>query len=171
MDVGLLSVLSRSLCASGFAVLRFNFGGVGGSGGVFTDGVDEPSDVASAFDYLLKMPGVGIGPVSLVGWSFGSWMALTAAAQGLTAGALVAVAPPLIAYDWRVLADDLAASGMRRYYLAGDSDPFCPLADLMDFARAVSPGEEDNVKVLTGADHFLFGREQEVADLVKGLLS
>jgi len=39
----------------GFAVLRFNFRGVGRSQGAFDDGIGELSDAASALDYLQSM--------------------------------------------------------------------------------------------------------------------
>lgn len=166
MGVGLLSVLSRSLQSVGSAVLRFNFGGVAGSGGAFTDGAEEPDDVAGAFDYLKGLTRVDADRAMVVGWSFGAWMALTAVARGLPAAAFVAVAPPLIAYDWQGMAGELALSEARQYYIAGDEDQFCPAGDLRDFAREVSAGDEDRVRLLAGADHFLFGREEEVAALV-----
>lgn len=170
MNIQLMTSLAVSLSALGKAVLRFNFGGVGRSEGVFSDGTEEPGDVTAAFEYLGSLPEVDGSSLSLAGWSFGAWMALMALAEGLPARRIVAVAPPLIAYDWKREAPRLSASRTGRHYIAGDRDQFCPVGTLRAFAAAVSEEDEENVTVLSGADHFLFGRENEVARLVGGIL-
>jgi alpha/beta superfamily hydrolase len=171
MDVPLIRRLADELSSAGFASLRFNFGGVGASGGSFTDGVEEPADVAAAFEYLGSLEAVDAGRVSLTSWSFGSWMALMALADGLPALACAAVAPPLDFHDWAPLAARLAMSNTRRHYIVGEFDQFCSPDTLMEFAAAVSDEDTRNVTVLKDADHFLFGREHEVIDLVAGFLS
>ena len=165
MDVGLLSVIDRRLTAAGFAVLRFNFAGIGLSTGTFTEGVEEPIDVAATFDHLRSSLTDGAG-VSVGGWSFGAWMSLLALADGLPAVSCVAIAPPLMLYDWRPSVERIAASGAERHYIIGANDQFCPLDFLEAFAAAVSPQDADNVTVLPATDHYLFGREDMVADLV-----
>lgn len=170
MNVGLIVHLAVSLCALGNVVLRFNFGGVGGSEGDFTDGVEEPGDVLAAFDYLASMAEVVVDNISAAGWSFGSWMGLMALSEGLPARSVVAIAPPLIACDWKGKARLVAASGAERHYIVGERDHFCPLETLEAFAAAVSVQDAGNIIVLRGADHFFFGREGEVARLVGGCL-
>jgi alpha/beta superfamily hydrolase len=171
MGVKLLSVIADALGSLGYPTLRFNFGGVGRSGGFFSDGIEEPADVRAAFDYLDSL-GVTEGEnVSLVGWSFGAWMGLTALADGLPARSIAAVAPPLVAYPWESYAGRISASAADRYYIVGDSDQFCPTATLEMFAAAVSDEDAGNIHVLTGADHFLFGREQEVARVISGIMA
>jgi uncharacterized protein len=170
MDVPLIRRLADELSSAGLAALRFNFGGVGASGGSFTDGAEEPADVAAAFEYLRSLDAVDAGRVSLAGWSFGSWMALMALADGLPALACAAVATPLDFHEWAPLAARLAKSNTRRHYIVGEFDQFCSPDTLMEFAAAVSDEDARNVTVLKDADHFLFGREHEVADLVVGIL-
>lgn len=171
MDVPLLSVMADFLCSRGFAVLRFNFAGVGGSEGHFTDGAEEPGDVFAACEYLARRRESKDGPPSVGGWSFGSWMGLTALVEGLEAGLHVAVSPPLVAYDWRVMAERLGRSEAERHYVAGDRDQFCQPGTLREFAAAVRAGEEDNVHVVDKADHFLAGREAEVARTVERIIA
>jgi uncharacterized protein len=166
MDVSLIRYLADELASGGFAALRFNFGGVGESGGSFTDGAEEPRDVAAAFDHLRSLTEVDPERLSLVGWSFGSWMALMALAAGLPAASCVAIAPPLIAFDWWSSASRIAASGTTRHYIVGDNDQFCSTEALSEFTAAVSPLDSANIVVLPQADHFLFGREAEVVRLV-----
>lgn len=172
MDVPLLALISQALCLLGAAVLRFNFAGVGMSRGVFTDGALEPCDVQAAFRYLQSRTEVDGESISLVGWSFGSWMALVSLVEGpgLPASSLVAVAPPLVGCDWGDVAGELAKSPVVRHYIVGDRDRFCPVAALKEFTSAISSPDVENISVLPGADHFLFGREQEVARLVAELL-
>lgn len=171
MDVSLIRYLADELASDGFAALRFNFGGVGASGGSFTDGDEEPRDVVSAFEYLRSLDLVDPGRMSLAGWSFGSWMALRALADGLPALACAAVAPPLDFHDWAPLAAGLASSNTHRHYIVGEFDQFCSPDALKEFAAAISAEDAQNVTVLKNADHFLFGREQEVVNLVAGILS
>jgi uncharacterized protein len=166
MGVSLIRRLAEELSARGLVALRFNFGGVGLSGGAFTDGREEPWDVAAAVGYLKTVPGVDTGRLNLAGWSFGSWMALMSLAQGLQVENCVAVAPPLIAYDWSGHAPKIAASPARRYYIVGDRDQFCPVEDLGKFASEISPQDAASVAVVPDADHFLFGRESEVIGMV-----
>ena len=166
MGVHLMVQIAEALCSRGHAVLRFNFAGVGQSDGQFTDGAEEPYDVLSAAAYLEALQDLAAGSVNLAGWSFGSWMALHALALGLETPGLVSVAPPLAVYPFEELPALLLDSRAKRYYLAGDRDTFCPVDTLLSFAAAISPSDAMNVMVLEGADHFFFGREQEVADMV-----
>ena len=53
---------------AGFATLRFNFRGVGGSPGTHDDGAGEQEDAVAAIDYLSALhPDV---PLALSGFSF-----------------------------------------------------------------------------------------------------
>jgi alpha/beta superfamily hydrolase len=98
-------------------------------------------------------------------------MALAALAEGLQARSLVAIAPPIVAYSWEGYTERLTTSTATRHYIVGDSDSICPFTSLEMFAAAVSGEDASNVHVLSGADHFLFGREKEVARLVSGILT
>ena len=166
MDVPLIQEIAGVLEDSGWVALRFNFGGVGGSEGVFSDGSEEPADVRAGLDYLEMMDGVREGEVSVVGWSFGAWMALLSACDGLPAHTLVAIAPPLMMYEWQGYPERLASSETGRKYIVGEDDRLCPPETLRSFAGDVSKSDVDNITVLPGADHFIIGREREVALLV-----
>jgi len=86
------------------AVLRFNFRGVesprGTSGGEFGHGVDEQHDLAAAMDFVRdhKLPHPW-----LLGWSFGTEVALKYGRQHDIDGAIL-LSPPL----HRATADDIA---------------------------------------------------------------
>ncbi len=170
MDVGLIHEIAGLLQDGGCVALRFNFGGVGGSEGVFSGGVEEPADVRAGLNYLETVDGVRKGEVSVVGWSFGAWMVLLSACDGLPARTLVAIAPPLMMYEWQDYPERLVSSETGRKYIVGEDDRFCPPDTIRSFAGEISGDDLANITVLAGADHFLMGREHEIALLVRQLV-
>lgn len=76
----------------GWHALRFNFRGVGGSEGVHDHGRGETEDVVFLADWMRQqLPGASC---ALMGFSFGAWVSLRAAAA-LRPVAQISVAPPL----------------------------------------------------------------------------
>ena len=171
MEVGLLRVIERRLVEAGFAILRFNFAGIGRSTGYFSDGVEEPLDVSAAMETLRSETGLGPANTGVCGWSFGAWMALLAIADGLEAAECIAIAPPLMLYDWRPQVERIGASPVTRHYIVGANDQFCPLDFLEAFTTSLSEQDAENVTVLPATEHYLFGREDAVAALVAEILS
>ena len=61
-----ISVLFEDLPAAGYPCLRFNFRGVEGSSGAYSEGIGESLDVVAALTTMVQtVPGV---PIVLVGW-------------------------------------------------------------------------------------------------------
>jgi alpha/beta superfamily hydrolase len=158
MDVPLLRTVAARLARSGCPVLRFNFRGVGASGGSWSGGEAEADDVgaaaaaaATAFPHL---------PLALAGWSFGAVMALRWQARTGGTGPFAGIAPPV----GSGLAPPLPAPGglppARRLFLIGDRDQFTAVEQLSAYAAAAGA----SLLVLPGSDHFFYGREARVAD-------
>ncbi len=166
MNVPLLFSLARLLVSNRVTVLRFNFGGVGNSGGYFTDGKEEVFDVKAAAGYLGSSIGIPPERMAIAGWSFGSLMALRAVSEGLKAALIVAISPPVAVIDWMDFSKDLSRTPGLRYYLAGDRDDLCPSQLLIKFAENISDRERERIYLIPGADHFLFGQDEEVSKLV-----
>src|SRR5512144_2084306 len=78
MDVAVVVAVARALAERGWSALRFNFGGVGRSGGRYAGGTEERHDVAVAADALAARVSTDV-PLALVGYSFGAWVATMAA--------------------------------------------------------------------------------------------
>ncbi|MCC6763680.1 MAG: alpha/beta fold hydrolase [Deltaproteobacteria bacterium] len=164
MENDLVRALTRALGAAGFATLRFDFRGVGSSGGAYDDGRGEVDDVRAAAVLLRgRLDG---GRVSLAGYSFGSVMALRAgAAEPDGTSAVVAVAPPV-----RMIGlDFLAGCAVPLAFVTGDRDQFCPLAALESARERFAPAS--TLALVPGADHF-FGAQLDalaarVVDLVR----
>lgn len=85
--------LARAVRVSGGASLRFNFRGVGRSGGAFGAGQGEADDVRAALAWLgTRKPGLRL---LSCGFSFGAWTALAAGcAIGAVRGVLAAGLAP-----------------------------------------------------------------------------
>lgn len=163
MRVPLVRSIAFRLAEASIAALRFNFRGVGNSGGRFDDGQGELDDLAGAFNWLSAQPAVDPGRVALVGYSFGAMMALGHAIHDDRARALVLIGLPL---TWMALPP---ISDCRPWLLVvGERDQFCPLPDLHAFAQGLKG--DAMVHAVSGADHFLFGYETEVVGVVADFL-
>lgn len=91
MNAPLLIAVRDEMVARGWAVLRFNFRGIGASEGVSGTGVDEVADAGGAADYAADaFPGL---PRALAGWSFGGAVAVRLAATDPTFAGCAAIAP------------------------------------------------------------------------------
>jgi alpha/beta superfamily hydrolase len=163
MDTAVVAAVAAALAAAGRRVLRFNFGGVGRSGGAYTGGPGEVDDVRTALAALAARLPSG-APRALVGYSFGAWVAAQAAAAA-DVERLVAIAPPIDLLDFGCL----IAVGCPVVCLAGDRDQYCAAAALG--AVAARSGGRVVARTLAGADHFLAGREAEVAALAVAALA
>jgi alpha/beta superfamily hydrolase len=160
MDNGVVVAVADALVGAGVAALRFNFGGVGASGGAYDDGRAEQCDVGAAEVALAARVPAGT-PLVVVGYSFGAWVGAMAA-QGLPrVTRVVAVAPPLAFFDW-----DFARTLRQPFRIVvGDRDQYCP-REALD--RLVAAGIRTTV--LPGVDHFFGGVEGLVARAVVELL-
>ncbi|HEX6832643.1 MAG TPA: alpha/beta fold hydrolase [Rudaea sp.] len=92
-----VTMVERSLRELGLATVIFNFRGVGASQGAFDEGVGETDDLLAVARWVQDVrPGTALW---LAGFSFGSYVALRAAAQ-LPLGQLISVAPPVGRWDF-----------------------------------------------------------------------
>jgi len=85
-----ISALFDALPSAGCACLRFNFRGVEGSAGGYSEGRDEPRDIVAAVTTIgAEVPDT---PIVLAAWSFGADMALQVIDPRIAGW--VAIAPP-----------------------------------------------------------------------------
>ena len=154
MDSHILRKAANRLPAlADLAVLRFNTRGTtspqGTSEGSFGDGIDEKRDLEAALEFLKSR---NLGPVWLVGWSFGTELAIKYGFDKDIAGAIL-LSPPLR----RCGEQDLVkwvGSGKRLIALIPEHDEYlAPAAALERFA--VLP--EAEVIPVDGAKHLWVG--------------
>lgn len=142
-------VLHRVACslhAAGLSTLRFNFRGVGGSEGRFDGGVGEVDDVRAALDLAAR----DHAELAVVGFSFGAWVGLRAAAADERVARLVGLGLPAV-FDPAFL----AAVARPRLLVQGERDDWGDLAALRRTGAALT--------VVPGADHFFRGHLDAVA--------
>jgi alpha/beta superfamily hydrolase len=160
MDVSVVVSIARTLVERGVIALRFNFRGVGRSGGKFGEGMGELNDVAGAVDFLLREEDVDQGKLYLVGYSFGAWVGLHHAEHDPRLCGVVAIGLPL----WQSEESFLSSYARPKFFIAGEDDSVCPPDVLRRFVEGLPPPKE--VRILRGTDHFLIGWEKEVAEAV-----
>jgi len=163
MENDLVVALVTALRRAGLATLRFDFRGVGASGGTHDNGRGEVDDVLAATATLRAR--LDVPRVSLVGYSFGSVMALRAGCddpEGTTG--IVAIGPPV-----RMLGlDFLAGCRVPLAFVTGDRDQFCPLATLEAGRERFAPAS--TLTLIPGADHFFGGHLDALAARVVDLV-
>jgi alpha/beta superfamily hydrolase len=134
----------------GLATLRFNFRGVGASGGGHDNGRGEQDDVRSALAALRTRLPAG-WPVGLAGYSFGAWVCYQVAEHEPGLSALCLIAPPLA----MVSIDRAPPAGLHLLVVAGTRDQYCPVAELERLSGQLPEGSTVTIE---GADHFFFGK-------------
>jgi uncharacterized protein len=154
---------AKALSRIGCAVLRFNFRGVGTSAGHFDDGVGETDDFRAALDFMHARH-----PASVLwagGFSFGSWIALTAGTADPRVSTLIGIAPPLANYEF----ESVRRSSKPKFFIQGERDELCPLKLMESFyGRCEEPKE---LVVIDAANHLFDGKTSEVGDAIEDLLA
>ena len=168
-EVPVIVSTARELARRGMVALRFNFRGVGGSEGSFGDGIAEVADVAGAVDHLAARSDVDQGRLYLMGYSFGASVGLRHVETDPRMGGIVALCLPLGDVSIGSLSEDFWQRYTRpKLFLAGDRDHVCPLSRLRPLVERLP--EPKQLVVLEGVDHFLWNREQEIANHIAGFL-
>lgn len=157
---GVVVALARALAERGVMALRFNFRGVGASGGQHDHGRGELADVAGALDWLLAYPGVDPQHVSLAGYSFGAWVSLAYVQTDPRVAAAAMISLPAESCD----ASAMRAYGRPKFFVTGEFDQLASPGTLSALVEQL-PGS-NTIRVVSGADHFWAGLERDVGALV-----
>ena len=147
----------------GYPSLRFNFRGVGRSGGSFGDGVSEADDVRAALDWMAREH----PRLSLVhcGFSFGNAVGTPVAAADRRVDRLVCLGTPTRSFPFEVLAD----VAVPKLFVQGEHDEHGPLEELREGLARVS--QPRRLVVVRGADHFFAGHLEEMENAIVDYLS
>jgi uncharacterized protein len=152
---------ARALQERGYATVRFNFRGVGASGGTFDDGRGETGDALAVCDYALaRWPGARL---TLAGFSFGAFVAYQTASLR-PAVRLFTIAPPVGRFDFAAH----PAPPLPWVVIQGDRDELVDHARVLEWTRTAVP--PPTVIILPGAEHFFHGRLNELKDAVQAHL-
>jgi alpha/beta superfamily hydrolase len=145
MHFKLLFRAAKVFQSRGYAVLRFQFRGVGRSAGEFDGGRGESDDARAALDFLVRE--YPHAPVVLGGFSFGAAVALRVGVDDDRVGALLLMGLP-------VLAIESARENPRAkpaLFVQGERDEFGNREAIEEFVRSFSGPR--TLVVVPGSDH------------------
>jgi len=154
---------AKALTRIGCVVLRFNFRGVGRSAGTWDNGRGEMDDYRAAVDFVsARYPELELWAA---GFSFGSYIAMTAGADDDRMCALIGIAPPVNRYEYA----SVKLSTKPKFIVHGESDELIPLKAVREFyARLQDPKE---LVEIDRANHLFEGQASEVGDALEELLT
>ena len=167
MNAPLLLALRDEMVGRDWAVVRFNFRGIGESEGESSTGIAEVADAGGAADFASeRFPSL---PRAVGGWSFGAAVAvrLAAAEPGLVG--CVAIAPAVIERPGVTAglppASELGLS-TPLLVVAGENDRQVPADECSAW------GDEAGAEVerMSGANHFFWAKYDRLSELVGGWL-
>jgi len=155
MDNKVVVTLARAFVQRGWRAARFNFRGIGGSGGEWDEGRGEIDDALAVIAALRERD----EPLSLAGFSFGAYVA-SHAARAVHPRHLVLVGPAAQNFT-------LAPAPRGTLVVHGEADDVVPLSATLDWARPQSLP----VVVIPGGGHFFHGQLALLKSLVLQHLS
>lgn len=158
LDNKVVQTMARAFLQLGWASLRFNFRGVGGSEGTWGDGAGEIADAFAVVRFARERPEFAALPWALAGFSFGGYVAATVADRLPEADKpqrLVLVGPSTQKQSVpKVPADTVVVHG--------EVDDVVPLSATLDWARPQSLP----VIVFPGVGHFFHGQLASLKDVL-----
>jgi alpha/beta superfamily hydrolase len=167
MNAPLLVAVEDGLLDLGWAVLRFNFRGVGGSEGEFGLGDDEVADALGAIDLVRsRFPQL---PIALAGWSFGAAVALRTLPQVPDAIACVAIAPAVEPKDGITSgapSPETVKGATRILLVCGANDDKVAPEACRKWAEAAGATYVE----VKGANHFFWARYETLTKIVVDFL-
>ena len=162
MDNNVVMAVCTALVKKRIAALRFNFRGVGNSGGNYGDGLGEQDDLRAALDFISTLNEIDIQRLGLAGYSFGGMVALALAIRDNRVKRLALISPALPEKGWEQLKDYV----LPKLILVGDNDTSVPYRPFRRFF-----GDDRHYQVVAGADHFWVGFEPLITDKIARFLA
>ncbi|MEO9134989.1 MAG: alpha/beta hydrolase [Casimicrobiaceae bacterium] len=156
LDNKVVQTLAKTFFALRYTAVRFNFRGVGRSGGAFDDGVGETEDALAVLTLVRRRFGETL-PIVLAGFSFGSFVQ-TRVATRIQAERLVLVGPAVKRFPLLEVPVDTIV-------VHGEQDDVVPLADVFEWARP----QQLPIVVFPGCGHFFHGRLPQLSRVVTSL--
>lgn len=163
MNAPLLLAVRDEMVSRGWAVLRFNFRGIGASEGISGTGIDEVDDAGGAADHAAEaFRGL---PRAIAGWSFGAAVAVRLAATDPSFKGCAAIAPavdekPGITAGLPPPADLAIGVPLLVVYAANDKQ-VSP-----DACSAWGTEAGADVVRVPGANHFFWAKYEQLSKIV-----
>ena len=156
MQDGVLEIASQVMHSHGISTVRFNFRGVGGSGGKHDRGEGEISDLSSVVEFVKPY----YEHVFIGGYSFGAAVAIRHAVENSARNRLILIAPPT--------GQSMPRLENRTDVIVGEHDEISSSSSLREWALG-NPCTK--IHEITDADHFLAGYSKSVEALLGSILA
>jgi alpha/beta superfamily hydrolase len=162
MESPVVTELAHACERAGIESLRFNWRGVGASGGESTgDAGAATADYQASLDWIEESTPC---PIVACGYSFGAAAAVRAAVGRARVRRLLLVAPPTALID----PDHFARFPGAVDVLVGDRDDFAPLAEVEKLVASLAKGR---LEVIPDCDHFFMTGLAELGRAARSFLS
>lgn len=149
MNNSVVETVQSAYQQEGYATLRFNFRGVGGSQGNFDNGLGEQDDVRAAIACVENM---NFSAVDLAGYSFGAWVNAGVVADNRTLiESMTMISPPVGFMEF----ENVNALGCLKLVVTGSRDDIAPAHQIRDLLPAWNPSTQ--FEIIDGCDHFYIG--------------
>ena len=146
----------------GYATLRFNFRGVGGSQGNYDNGMGEQADVRAAIAYVESM---NVSAVDLAGYSFGAWVNTGVAADSPTAiKSMMMISPPVGLIEF----ENVNVLSCLKLVVTGGRDDIAPVNQIREMLPTWNPDAQ--FEVIDGCDHFYSGHLDKLKVILTSFL-
>jgi hypothetical protein len=160
MDNNVVLAAGSALLNEFMIALMFNFRGVGRSDGSYGGGVAEQEDIKAAISWLISQPEVNGDRVGLLGYSFGAAVALSVACVDERVKAVALISPPLEPSQMSLLKDCIKP----KLIICGTDDFVVSPSQAEMIKKEMA--EPKQIELISGADHFWWGHEVEMAGKV-----
>ena len=141
----------------GYSTLRFNFRGVGESGGKHDNGNGEQDDLLSGISYMKEM---GITIVDLSGYSFGTFVNAGALSKGALVRNMTMVSPPVAFMEY----GQPVPISCLKLVITGSHDEVAPVKLIKKTLFQWNP--EARLEVIDGTDHFYAGYLKKLEEVL-----
>jgi uncharacterized protein len=148
-----VEIICEALLQNSIAAFRFNFRGVGNSGGRFGGGIGEREDVKAALDFIAGTTSIDSSRIGLAGYSFGGSVVLPVALEDKRVQLLALVSPALREKDW----ENLKSYPQPKCIFVGSNDTIIGFSRIQQYFD-----DADYFHTIVGADHFWQGYEEEL---------
>lgn len=162
MDNKVVQTLARACVQLGYTSVRFNFRGIGNSGGAWDQGSGEVDDALAVIAAHRRCG----QPLLLGGFSFGGYVAASAAARlpaGQPAQQLLLIAPAVVNFK----TPPVPAGTL---LVHGELDDVVPLQALLTWAQPPAQPLTHAVTLIPGAGHFFHGQLTLLKQLIAGAI-
>jgi alpha/beta superfamily hydrolase len=153
-----VEVIQRVYRQNGYATLRFNFRGVGGSQGAYDSGNGEQNDVRAAIAAVQERD---VSEVALAGYSFGAWVnAGFFAAERAAIESMLMVSPPVGFIEF----ENVSPIDCLKLVITGSRDEIAPANQIRELLPSWNP--DARFEIIDGCDHFYAGHLDKLESIL-----